>query len=693
MVSFVAEGTVRLPLDSTGKYLRTQTVTVGAQSEEQQVVTLGDAAGHVAALSAAGGQYTQLTSASTIGQVAQVNPYGALKIQPPPQLWFSDTFNNLDTVNRWVTGGTIAPIAANGAVFSPGTTANASSTLSSIPQFTTGTAYVSVVTPVALETVAVTGAHRWFGLGTAPASPSATNPVQDGLGWEVDTAGALRASMYQNGGRVWTSILTYPSDGQPHLYQMEWSASGVLYYVDGTEVPVIWAPPAMTGVSMLPIRTAQYNGATTLSAPTTFMLRAAGISDSMGPTTMIADATYPWRRTSVSANGVLSAGMPDATSSGSILMTTTGGAVTATSSGVGVVGVQVAGTWTGTIALEATTDGVNWFGVNGVQSGTGAIAGVITGNGQWRVNSAGYAQVRIRSSIAGTGSATATLIAAAPASVITAAEPVQVRGYAIATNTSTMTTTGTYGPVDVSAAGNVTITASGGFAGTIAGVIEQTNDGSTWYPAGGVRSDTGLAESTWTLAAGSVRMWDLGCEGITAVRIRLTTAPTSSSVVFRANAGGMSFSPSVAATLQDPPRVGLTWYTTGFAVPTAEAMATVTGLQRLGSAVVTTALTVSAGKTLRVQAISGSITLVGTTAVQTRITLRAAAGAAAAATSQVYWTVRKGASALTAGTVYDFDTSFAGGLEFPAGYGIGFSALAGTALMHSLDLSMVGYEY
>jgi hypothetical protein len=689
----VAEGTVRLPLDSTGKILRTQTVTVGAQSEEQQVISLGDAAGHVAAVSAAGGQYTQLTSASTIGQVAQVNPYGSLKVQPPPQLWFLDAFATLDTVNRWVTGGTVPPVAANAAVFSPGTAANASSTLSSIPVFSTTTNYVSITLAVALETTAVTGAHRWFGLGTAPASPSATNPVQDGLGWEVDTAGAFRASMYQNGGRVWTSVLTYPSDGQPHLYVMEWSASGVLYYIDQTEVPVVAAPPVLTGVAWMPIRAAQFNGATALTSPATFSMRAAGTADSMSPATMISDGTYPWRRTVVSANGVLAAGMPDVTVPGTIPMTTTGGAVTATTSGVGVVGVQVAGTWTGTIALEATTDGTNWFSVNGVQSGSGAIAGVITGNGQWRINSAGYASVRIRSSIAGTGTATAVLVAAAPSSLITAAEPLQVRGYAISPTTATMTTTGTFGPVDVSSAGNITITASGTFGGTIAGVIEQSNDGATWYPAGGVRSDTGLAESTWTLAAGSVRMWDLGCEGITAVRIRLTTAPTSNSVVFRAAPGGMSFSPQVAATLQDPPKVGLTWYSLAYAVTATESLVTITGVQRVGSANSTAALVVTAGKTLRVQTISGSITLVSATAGQTRVTLRAAPGGAAVATSPIYWAIRKGASNLTVGTVYDFDTTIPGGLDFPSGTGVAITASAGAASLHTLDLSMIGYEY
>jgi hypothetical protein len=689
----VAEGTVRLPLDSTGKILRTQTVTVGAQSEEQQVVTLGDAAGHVAALSAAGGQYTQLTSANAITQVAQVNPYGLLKIQPPPQLWFLDAFTTLDTTNRWTTGGTTAPVAANAAVFSPGTAANASSTLTSIPQFSSTTAFVSCITVVALETTAVTGAHRFWGLGTAPASPSATNPIQDAIGWEVDTSGVLRASMYQNAGRVWTSVLTYPADGQPHLYSVEWSASGALFYIDNTESPLITAPPVLTGVASLPIRAAQYNGTTALSAPATFSLRAAGITDSMSPATMLSDATYPWRRATVSANGVLSAGMPDVTVPGSIPMTTTGGAVTAVTSGVGVVGVQVAGTWTGTIALEATTDGANWFAVNGVQSGTGAISGAITGNGQWRINSAGYAQVRIRSSIAGTGTATAVLVAAAPASLITAAEPLQVRGYAIAATSTTMTTTGTFGPIDVSSAGNITITASGTFGGTIAGVIEQTNDGATWYPAAGVRSDTGLAESVWTLAAGSVRMWDLGCEGITQVRIRLTTAPTSNNVVFRAGPGGMSFSPQVAATLQDPPRVGLTWYSLAYAVTATESLVTITGVQRVGQANSTAALVVTAGKTLRVQTISGSITLVSATAGQTRVTLRAAAGGAAVATSPIYWAIRKGASSLTVGTVYDFDTTIPGGLDFPSGTGVAITASAGAASLHTLDLSMIGYEY
>jgi hypothetical protein len=689
----VAEGTVRLPLDSTGKILRTQTVTVASTAEEQQVVSLGDASGRVAAFSAGGGQYVQLASAGAIGQVAQITPYGTIKVTGEPMPLFTDTFPTIDTVNKWTSGGTVPPQASGGAVFAPGTTASASATLVSFPTFTSTSNQTTGVFAVALEVVAVTGTHRFWGYGTAPGTPTATNPLQDAIGFEVDTAGALRASAYVGGTRVSTTVLTYPGDGQTHVYQVGWSGYGLGFYVDGFETPLVTAASPLSGSSILPVRITQYNGATTLSATPTFTVRGLGVSDSANPATMIADATMPWRRTVVSAAGVLSAGMPDSTVSGSINMTSTGGTVTALTSGVGVIGMQIAGTWTGTIALEATTDAVNWFAVNGVQSGTGAFTSAVTTTGQWRVNAAGYASVRARSSISGTGTATVVLVASAPSTMITAAEPIQVRGLTITASTVTLTTTGTFGPVDVSSAGNVTFTASGGFGGTIAGVIEQTNDGTNWYPAFGVRSDTGLGESVWSLAAGSNRMWDLGCEGITFVRIRLTTGPSSSSVVFRAIPGGLAFSPSVNATVQDPPKTGLSWYTQQYAVTATDTLVTVTGVQRVGVAVTTAAMTVTTGKTLRILAICGSITLVSATAAQTRINLRANPAGAATATSPMHWTVRKGASALTIGTVYDFDTAIPGGLEFPSGTGVAFSAVAAAASLHTLDLTMIGYEF
>lgn len=108
-----------------------------------------------------------------------------------------------------------------------------------------------------------------------------------------------------------------------------------------------------------------------------------------------------------------------------LVMTALNNSVVVTGTGSGLVGVQITGTWTGTVAFEATTDSTTWFAVNGVASVSGAQVPTATANGQWRINSGGYASVRVRSSVVGTGTAVVTLIADPSSTMVTLAEPVQ----------------------------------------------------------------------------------------------------------------------------------------------------------------------------------------------------------------------------------------------------------------------------
>lgn len=90
-------------------------------------------------------------------------------------------------------------------------------------------------------------------------------------------------------------------------------------------------------------------------------------------------------------------------------------------SGAGSVGVQLTGTWTGTVSFEATIDGTNWFAVYG-QPPTAAPATTATANGKWIVGVV-YNQFRVRFSTATSGTVVANVsqISAAAASAGTAA--------------------------------------------------------------------------------------------------------------------------------------------------------------------------------------------------------------------------------------------------------------------------------
>jgi hypothetical protein len=78
----------------------------------------------------------------------------------------------------------------------------------------------------------------------------------------------------------------------------------------------------------------------------------------------------------------------------------------------GGVGVQVAGTWTGTLTFEITRDGTNWGAVL-VSNDTSAATGTTTtANGLWSVNVVGVRAFRVRASASMTGTANVVIIAA-----------------------------------------------------------------------------------------------------------------------------------------------------------------------------------------------------------------------------------------------------------------------------------------
>lgn len=109
--------------------------------------------------------------------------------------------------------------------------------------------------------------------------------------------------------------------------------------------------------------------------------------------------------------------------------------------------------------------------------------------------------------------------------------------------------TGTLGPVDVTRAGIVTFvvkntTAASAWAGAPVLVFEQSDDGTSWAPLYAVRGDTGQVASTATLGPGianSELMFDAQLEGVSQVRVRCTTGPTTNGLTITATTGGMPF--------------------------------------------------------------------------------------------------------------------------------------------------------
>jgi hypothetical protein len=71
--------------------------------------------------------------------------------------------------------------------------------------------------------------------------------------------------------------------------------------------------------------------------------------------------------------------------------------------GYGGVGVQVFGTFSGTVTFEATVDERNWVALNMVPSNSATPASTTTSAGAWTANCSGFASVRARISTYASG--------------------------------------------------------------------------------------------------------------------------------------------------------------------------------------------------------------------------------------------------------------------------------------------------
>lgn len=243
------------------------------------------------------------------GYYATVSPFGGLSVAMEPTDLFSDPFDStgIDVANRWTSGGTVPPTepAGGGLLVNSGTAASATTTLVSQPTILLSNplAFAAIVT---LEASTAKGNHRWWGFGTQPGTWTALLPVQDGVGFELDTLGQLRASVYSSGTRVYTQTITAPTDGNPHLYFVAGRPGAFFFFMDNTEIPISPIPAQATpSIQALPVRLHSINGLSTTTGTPTMTVTSTGAVDISRSTTKISDGLFPWRRASVSASGAL----------------------------------------------------------------------------------------------------------------------------------------------------------------------------------------------------------------------------------------------------------------------------------------------------------------------------------------------------------------------------------------------------
>jgi hypothetical protein len=248
-----------------------------------------------------------LTNPNSPGMFATLSPFGGLNVSVESVPIFYDVFDQagIDTVNRWTVTGTVAPtVPANNLAVNPGTTGNASTVLNSIPEYTP-IIPMTIASLIAVEQVPVTGNHRFFGFGDPPSTPgTAAAPLQDAIGFEFDTTGALRASVYVAGVRQFSQVLTRPSDGNKHRYAIVTRADISFFYVDDFDAPLAMTYIGPNNQSM-PVRVASINSAS-VSATPTMVLSGAVVYDGARTALGISDGVHPWRKARVDPAGALS---------------------------------------------------------------------------------------------------------------------------------------------------------------------------------------------------------------------------------------------------------------------------------------------------------------------------------------------------------------------------------------------------
>lgn len=257
----------------------------------------------------------------------QNRAYGPWKVSVEEHTLFLDTHDQaLDTTNRWTAPtGTNAPAVSSSVLtFGVATTASAFGKLPSQPTFSPqipGFLQPSFFLKVDPAGAAALNGHRFWGIGTSPATPattSASTKLTDAIGFEIDTDGKLRAVVYAAGVRTSavdlsaTGTGSQPLDGSYHRYLVQIRTDQIHFFIDTLSAPVatisgIASSPISPSTQTLPILFQTINPAASVAAggyPLT--IQGTVVADTASNGSQLSDGTYPWRKATVSAAGRLS---------------------------------------------------------------------------------------------------------------------------------------------------------------------------------------------------------------------------------------------------------------------------------------------------------------------------------------------------------------------------------------------------
>lgn len=307
--------TVPAPLSTTGGGTQATALRVTVASDSTGVLAVTDNSGSLTVDAPTATPLAVRFSDGTNNQSVSAFPAGFLRVTDEPRQLFYDPFDAaLDTTNRWnaataAGGGVAAAISAGTLTIGSGTTANGYSHLSSQPTFVpTIPAWLGASFAISIESAVGNNALRFWGMGTVPGAPTTAAPLTDAYGFELTTAGVLKAVIYAAGVRTEVADLAsvQPSDAANHRYIVYYRTDRVYWYIDSLATPAATSNFQSPTVQTLPVRFLSVAHSSGPAASRVITCTGLAVWDTGKNNTQLSDGTYPWRKVSISSAGRMS---------------------------------------------------------------------------------------------------------------------------------------------------------------------------------------------------------------------------------------------------------------------------------------------------------------------------------------------------------------------------------------------------
>ena len=234
------------------------------------------------------------------GVEAGVTQYGYLRTTQEPTPLFTDNFDSLDTTNKWTakTATGTATVTLGNLVMQSSTTASAYGGISTQATFAPdGVNFLAQGMTVIIPNVVQANTLRFWGWGAVPTTPTIAVPTANGVGFELDGAGAITCVIYQNSVKTNTAASGYTAtDNLPFYTAIARRADRIDFYINSTSVPVATFLIPALDVATLPGYMMTIAGATPPAAAAQLVCTAFGIATTGCNTMFLSDPANPqWR--------------------------------------------------------------------------------------------------------------------------------------------------------------------------------------------------------------------------------------------------------------------------------------------------------------------------------------------------------------------------------------------------------------